>query len=192
MLEANAVPAFNSCTECVGIKHDCTSDCYSVSGRTVLTFYSCTSRPDVYHRLVTNAFGHKCQRNKPSTPISHVSSGLKPHSVVRSSLHPCPDNRVAIGRAVVYYARAAHVFFAEIKCRHCRCFHRSLTTVLAFNNCTRCVGSPGIKHDCTPDCHPDFWTWRPPQVPASQPISASICKLLESLMCLAYFLKCYS
>ena len=106
-------------------------------------------------------------------------------------MHPCPDNWVAIGRAVVYYARPAHVFCAEIKCQHCRCFHRSLTTVLAFNTCTKCVGCPGIKHDCTPDCHPDFWTWRPPQVPASQPNSALICKLLESLMCFAYFLKCY-
>ena len=26
---------------------------------------------------------------------------------------------MAIGRAVVYYARAAHIFSAGIKCRHC-------------------------------------------------------------------------
>ena len=30
-------------------------------------------------------------------------------------MHPCPENWVAIGRAVVYYARAAHSFSAGIK-----------------------------------------------------------------------------
>ena len=35
-------------------------------------------------------------------------------------MHPCTGDRVAIGRAVVYYARAAHAFSAGIKCRHCR------------------------------------------------------------------------
>ena len=29
---------------------------------------------------------------------------------------------MAIGRAVVYYARAAHAFSAGIKCRHCSDF----------------------------------------------------------------------
>ena len=41
-------------------------------------------------------------------------------SVVRSSMHPYPGNWVAIRRAVVYYAWAAHEFSAGIKCRHCR------------------------------------------------------------------------
>ena len=31
-----------------------------------------------------------------------------------------PGNRLAIGRAVLYYARATHAFNAGIKCRHCR------------------------------------------------------------------------
>ena len=39
--------------------------------------------------------------------------------VVRTSVHPCPENYVAIGRAVVYYELAAHAFSAGIKCRHC-------------------------------------------------------------------------
>ena len=40
--------------------------------------------------------------------------------VVRNGqMHPCPENCVAIGRAVVYYALAAHAFSAGIKCRHC-------------------------------------------------------------------------
>ena len=37
-------------------------------------------------------------------------------------MHLCPGNLVAIGRAVVYYARAAHTFSAGIKCRHCRLY----------------------------------------------------------------------
>ena len=34
-------------------------------------------------------------------------------------MHPCPGNFVAIGRVVVYYARASHTFSAVIKCRYC-------------------------------------------------------------------------
>ena len=34
-------------------------------------------------------------------------------------MHPRPENLVAIGRAVVYYGRAAHAFSAIIKCLHC-------------------------------------------------------------------------
>ena len=36
-------------------------------------------------------------------------------------MHPCLGNWVAIGRVVVYYARATHAFSAGIKCRHSRC-----------------------------------------------------------------------
>ena len=43
----------------------------------------------------------------------------KLRSVVRSSMQTYPGNRVAIGRAVVYYAWAAREFSAGIKCRHC-------------------------------------------------------------------------
>ena len=32
-------------------------------------------------------------------------------------------------------------------------------TVPTFNSCTKCVGSPGIVHDCTTDCLPNFWAW---------------------------------
>ena len=45
----------------------------------------------------------------------------KLRSDLRSFMHPCPGNWVAIGRAVVYCARAAHAFSAEIKCRYCKC-----------------------------------------------------------------------
>ena len=51
--------------------------------------------------------------------MTHIACESKQRSVVRSSIHPRPKNWVAIGRAVVYYARAAHTFSAGIKCRHC-------------------------------------------------------------------------
>ena len=35
-------------------------------------------------------------------------------------MHPCPGNWVAIGRTVVYNARADQAFSAGIKCRHWR------------------------------------------------------------------------
>ena len=50
----------------------------------------------------------------------------KLRSVVMSSMHPYPGNRVAIGRAVVYYAWAAREFSAGIKCRHCRPLHMTM------------------------------------------------------------------
>ena len=34
-------------------------------------------------------------------------------------MHPCLGNWVAIGRAVVHYARIGSAFSAGIKCRHC-------------------------------------------------------------------------
>ena len=36
-------------------------------------------------------------------------------------MHPYLENRMAIGRAVVYFAQAARTFSAGIKCRHCMC-----------------------------------------------------------------------
>ena len=32
-------------------------------------------------------------------------------------------------------------------------------TVPTCNYCTKYVGSQGILHDRTPDCHPVSWTW---------------------------------
>ena len=61
-----------------------------------------------------------CQKGLPSTAMTLVACGSNLRSVVRSSTHPCPGNWEAIGRAVVYNARAAHPFTAGIKCQHCR------------------------------------------------------------------------
>ena len=33
-------------------------------------------------------------------------------------------------------------------------------TVLTLNSCTKCVGSPGMIPDRTPDCHPVLWVWK--------------------------------
>ena len=49
----------------------------------------------------------------------HVACDEKLRSVVKSSMHPCPGKWVPIGRAAVYYARAAQALSAEFKCRHC-------------------------------------------------------------------------
>ena len=32
-------------------------------------------------------------------------------------------------------------------------------TMPTFNSCTKCVGSPGIIHDSTLNCHPVSWAW---------------------------------
>ena len=39
-------------------------------------------------------------------------------------MHLCPENWKAIGRAVVYYARASHAFSAGIEWRHCTMGYR--------------------------------------------------------------------
>ena len=51
--------------------------------------------------------------------MAHVAYESMLRPVVRLFMHPCPGNRVVIGRAVVYYARTAHAYSAGIKCRHC-------------------------------------------------------------------------
>ena len=51
--------------------------------------------------------------------MTHVVCESKLRSVVRSSIHPCQGNWVAIGHTVVYYAGAVHAFSAIIECRHC-------------------------------------------------------------------------
>ena len=40
----------------------------------------------------------------------------------------------------------------------------TLLTVLTFNSCTKCVGSPEIIHDRMPDRHLVFWAWMTPQL----------------------------
>ena len=86
---------------------------------TVQTFNSCTSRPDVYQCLVVQTPIGNMLKNMPKISMTLVACESKPGSFVKSPTHPYPGNPVAIGRAVVYYARAAHVFTAGIKCWHC-------------------------------------------------------------------------
>ena len=51
--------------------------------------------------------------------MTHVDCTSKVRLVIRSFLHPYPKTWVAIGHAIMYYARSAHIFSARIKCRHC-------------------------------------------------------------------------
>ena len=60
-----------------------------------------------------------CQKNKQSTPKTHVICKSKLRSVLRSSMHPWPGSLVAIGRVVVYYAQVVRAFSAGIKYQHC-------------------------------------------------------------------------
>ena len=55
-----------------------------------------------------------CQKNKPSTSMSHLACELKLCSIVRSSMHPCPRNWMAIRHVVVYFARTAHATVLSI------------------------------------------------------------------------------
>ena len=52
------------------------------------------------------------KRNKLSTVMPHVACESKLRTVVRSSVHPCPGDLVATGRAVVYDAPVAQAFSA--------------------------------------------------------------------------------
>ena len=47
--------------------------------------------------------------------------------------------------------------------RACNLRHRNnflfSPSVLTFNSCTKCVGSPSIMYDRWSDCHPVSWAW---------------------------------
>ena len=83
------------------------------------TSNSCNSRLNVYQCLVVETSMDNMSNNMQSTLMIHVACESKLTSVVRSSKHLCQRNRVAIGHAVVYWARAAKVFSAGIKCKDC-------------------------------------------------------------------------
>ena len=91
----------------------------SFSHLTLQTFNSCTYRPVVSQCLVVQRTIYYMSKNRSSTSMANVACDLKLRSFVSSSIHLCPGNLVATGRAVVYNARAAHTFSAWIKCRHC-------------------------------------------------------------------------
>ena len=56
-------------------------------------------------------------KNEPSTLMTQVACESKLCPVM--TCYPCPGNWLAIEHAVMYYAQAAHVFSAGIKCWHC-------------------------------------------------------------------------
>ena len=51
--------------------------------------------------------------------MTHVACESKLCSIVRSPMHPCLNNWLAIGCAVVDYTRAANAFSLGITCWHC-------------------------------------------------------------------------
>ena len=64
--------------------------------------------------------------------------------------------------------------------------NKHIYIVPTFNSCTKCVGSPGILHDRTPDWHPSSWTW------ITSKLNVDVIEsYVEALMCLGYFLTCY-
>ena len=67
----------------------------------------------------TNTHGLHVKMGQAHQLPCDVACDPKLRSVVRSSMHPCPRNWVAIGRMVVFYAQAANAFRVRIKCRHC-------------------------------------------------------------------------
>ena len=135
--------------------------------RAIQIFNPCTSRPGVCQCLAVQAPMDNMPKKKPSTPMTHVAFKSKLRSVVRSSMHPCPGNWVAIGCVVADYASAAHAFSAGIKCRHCitsissipcpylQCRHsiRAQTAWAAKALCTPArpiaIKFPGCMHDLT-------------------------------------------
>ena len=93
----------------------------SLTPYTVHTLNSRTSRPVVSQCLVVQTPMGNLSKNMLSTSMPHVACKSKLRSFVRSSVHPCPGNWVAIERLVVHYTRSDHPFGAGIKCRHCIC-----------------------------------------------------------------------
>ena len=89
-----------------------------LEGCTVRTFNSCTCRPAVCQCLVVQTLIEKVLKISKAHLMTQVRWNSKLRSVVRSSMHQCPGNWVAIGTVVMYYARAVQVFSAGIKCRH--------------------------------------------------------------------------
>ena len=83
-------------------------------GSTIQTFNSCTSGPDVCQCMVVQIPMHNMSENRPSTSMTHVACELKLRSVARLYVHPCHGNWVAVGRSVVFYARAAHAISAGL------------------------------------------------------------------------------
>ena len=87
--------------------------------RTIQAFNSCISRPDVWQCLVVKTPIDNMSKNRPCTSMAYVACESKLRSVGNSSMHPCPENWVEIGRADVYCATAVQAVCAGTKCRHC-------------------------------------------------------------------------
>ena len=124
---------------------------------TVQTFNSCTNRPDVCQSLVLQTPMDNMSKDKPSISVFHIAWKSKLRLVVRSSMHPCPGNWVAIGRVVVFFARlpmhlvqelnvgtVSHAFAVALKLSSCLgplVYHRrwGITPVVISNSDIYCL-----------------------------------------------------
>ena len=133
----------------------------------------------------------------PSTPISSLSP-TQPHTIIeqvnpgrrlRRVACTCHNCRDIEGRQVLTsnkkYPRLE--FNAVMSAKKHLSLLKSLGTVLTFNSCTKCVGSPGNIHSSTPDCHPSFPEHGCRHWSMTSPLKVALIRSLRgSLMCLAY------
>ena len=75
--------------------------------------------------------------------MPHVAYKSNLRSVVRSSVHPCPGNWVAIGHAVVYYALADQAFSAGIRLLHCTYIYAYTHAYTHTTRCYTCMWTRG-------------------------------------------------
>ena len=66
--------------------------------------------------LVVQTLMDNMSKGKESTSMTYVACKSKLHSIVKSSMPPCPGNWEALRRAVVHYARPVNAVSAGIKC----------------------------------------------------------------------------
>ena len=84
-----------------------------------------------------------------------------------------------------------HIFWVTNTCLTLPLRQSCHTTVPTYKSCTECVCSPGIIHDRTSDCHPVSWAciYCMDDITTERSLYS---RCVGSLMCLAYFLTCYS
>ena len=116
---------------------------------TVQPFKSCTSRPDLCQCQVLHTTMDNMSKHKPTTPMTPVTGESNLRSVVRSSMHPCQGNWVAIERTGVNNAWNDCEFSAGIKCLHCILYY---FCTLASHLLT--VGGKGVQANSDSLCQP--------------------------------------
>ena len=76
----------------------------------------------------------------------HIACESKLRPAVRSHIHPCPGNWVAMGHSVAYCSQAARAFSAGIKCQHCRHSGRIARRWFSLNNGENAITSDAFTN----------------------------------------------